>query len=147
MEGVNLTDYPVIRKQDWLEKLITYLNKAQNKPHKWGKHDCCLFAAGAVKAMTGHDYMKDFRGKYHDKESALGALKTIGRGTLYLTLRNRLGNPIQGFPHRGDVAYHVFKEDGPSVGICIGTECQFVGESGLVAVPVKDVSRFFRIAF
>lgn len=135
-----------MRQENWLENLLNYLDEVKDKPHQWGHHDCCLFAAGAVKAMTGHDYMADFRGQYDSKETAQAVLKEKGRGTLYLTIRNRLGNPIQGFPHRGDVAYHVF-EDGPTLGICIGTDCLFVSEAGLVTKAVGEVSRFFRVAF
>ena len=43
-----------------LKKLETFLQKCQGKPFIWGKHDCVIFAADAVKAMTGHDLAKSY---------------------------------------------------------------------------------------
>lgn len=44
----------------------------------WGEHDCALFAAGAVKIMTGKDFAKPYLGKYKSLKGGLGLLKRKG---------------------------------------------------------------------
>lgn len=129
------------RVDDWPNKLNRYIVANRDKPFVWGKSDCVIFVAGAVKEITGVDYMEEFRGKYDSEESAKEALRDLGAGSLYHTLRTKLGNPIpaaQG--KRGDVAY----DDG-AVGLIIGRSAIFVGEGGYVLIPISQVKRAFHI--
>ena len=116
-----------------------------DKPFEWGKHDCCLFAANVVKAMTGEDPMVEFRGKYTDQESAIAALKKYGSVNLYQTMRRKFGNPRR--PRRSYVVYHTSRETGPTLGICLGQTCVFVGQEGtkegLVTLPTAEIKRGF----
>jgi hypothetical protein len=131
-------------KDNWPRLMNQAIESVLDKPFEWGKHDCCLFAAGVVEAMTGEDPMAEFRGKYHDQESALKALKKIGSGSLYHTMRAKFGNPRR--PRRGDVVYHTF-DTGPTLGICVGANSVFVGEEGnhegLVILPTAEMKRGF----
>ncbi len=132
-------------KNNWPRHLTAALEAAMSQPFEWGKHDCCLFAATCVIAMTGVDPMAEFRGEYSDRQTALAALKEISGSTLYNVMRRKFGNPRR--PRRGDVVYHVF-EDGPTLGICDGVLCYFVGEEGeregLVTLPTSEMKRGFR---
>lgn len=134
-----------MRHEDWLERLNAYFDEVYDKPFKWGKYDCCLFAASCVEVMTGFDYMKDERGTYKTEKGAKKALK--GK-TLFANLRAKLGKPIPlAMAQRGDVIYHVF-DTGPAVGICIGQETFFVGrevKEGLVTIPTLECSKAFKI--
>ena len=47
----------------------SYMLECHSRKFKWGVFDCFLFAAGAVQAKTGIDYMADLRG-YGDETSA-----------------------------------------------------------------------------
>lgn len=132
-------------KNNWPRHLTAALEAAMLRPFAWGRHDCCLFAADCVIAMTGDDPMKAFRGKYVDRETALAALKEISGSSLYNVMRKKFGHPRP--PKRGDIVYQVF-EDGPTLGICDGVLCWFVGEEGkregLVSLPTSEIKRGFR---
>lgn len=129
------------------EALMAYVEAVRDRPFEWGKHDCCCFAAGAVEAMTGQNPMAEFLGTYSDQESARAALREIGSGTLYHTLLSKFGRPLHpSRARRGDIAYAV--HDGPTLGICLGQDCAFVGQEGgregLVMLPTLNIKRIFR---
>ena len=134
------------RIRNWPRHLVREIEAANERPFVWGEHDCCMFAANCVKAITGEDLMPEFRGEYSDAESAKTALKEIGSRTLYNTVRSKLGN--QKRPRPGDVVYYVFPT-GPALGICAGQDCYFVGQEGdrqgLVTFPTIEMKRGFRV--
>lgn len=136
-----------MRKENWWDRLSAYLDKVRDKPFKWGEHDCCLFSSNCVEAMTGVDYMSEYRGGYDSQETAWEVLK--GK-TLYMTIKKKLGKPVPlAMAQRGDVVYHVF-HNGPAVGISIGQDALFVGQEekkGLVTHPVLKCSKAFKISF
>lgn len=134
-----------MKKENWKKELIKYLEKCHRKEFSYGLIDCCTFTADAVKAMTGVDFMEEFRGQYKTKQEALSALKNIGSGTLLKTMKDKLG----AFVNRGkfgDVAF-MWGKDGPTLGICLGAESIFIGEDNggaLVKVPNSEL-RFFEV--
>jgi len=50
------------RLPNWKKRLTAYLAEVVDRPFKPGQHDCALFVAGAVQAMTGDDLAKGWRG-------------------------------------------------------------------------------------
>jgi hypothetical protein len=62
------------RVEDWSTALALETNKISGKPHAWGQNDCAIFAANAIRAMTGQDPMKGIRGRY---KTAIGAARVI----------------------------------------------------------------------
>jgi hypothetical protein len=58
------------RLADWPTRLSAYLDARAQEPFTWGTHDCCLFAAGAIEAITGTHPAPHMVGAY---DSALGA--------------------------------------------------------------------------
>lgn len=109
---------------------------------EWGENDCCMFAANWIKSITGIDHMAEFRGQYHDLDSARIALKTIGAGSLYATMRVKFGNPVKrGLV--GDIAYSK-QSEGYTLGICVGEYSLFIGDE---LHKVKNIEcRFFKWA-
>lgn len=94
------------RFEDWPQRLDDFLRAAQGRLFTWGEHDCALFAADAVLAITGEDHAAAFRGRYSTARGALRALKVYGQGTLEATVAARLG-PVVINPRglqRGDIA-------------------------------------------
>lgn len=138
----------IIRAPDWEDRLSTYLDRVSQEPFAWGSHDCALFAASAVKAMSGVDPAAAFRGQYDTREGSALALREIGAGTLLKTVTSWFG----GHKHvsqakRGDIVMR----DRTTLGICVGLYSYFVGEehgqNGLVAIPTAECARAFTVLF
>lgn len=113
------------RLPDWEARLAAYLEPLRTLPFAWGRHDCCTFTAGAVKAMTGVDPMPEFRGRYTTARGSVRALRRIGAGTLASTLSGKFETVDPSLAHRGDI----IMSDG-LLGICLGPFLVAVGSEG-----------------
>lgn len=136
------------RAPDWEERLSVYLDRVIEEPFKWGSHDCALFAAGAVNAMTGTDPAADLRGTYDDRVTAALALKERAAGTLLKTAVAWFGSPKHpAFAQRGDLVM----KDRTTLGVCVGLHSWFVGEEhgqhGLVALPTASCTKAFTLPY
>jgi hypothetical protein len=69
------------RKPTWRSDLHGYLLSVWHKPFVWGEHDCGLFAAGAIEAMTGQNFAAEYRGRYTTLTGGLRLLKDKGFDT------------------------------------------------------------------
>lgn len=58
-----------------------FLLSRANTAFAWGKHDCALFAADGILAMTGVDIAADFRNQYSDEAGAQAAIQRITGGS------------------------------------------------------------------
>ena len=130
-----------MRHDNWPSLLNKYLTDNRNNEWKWGTHDCCTFAAGAVEAITGVDYMEEFRGHYSSEDSSNQALTQIGVGTLYDTLKKKFGPPVHGAKgKRGDVAF----SEG-CCGIVIGKAALFIREDGWGLIYMTQIEHVFQV--
>jgi len=68
---------PLHRLPDWRPRLVSFVNSVRARPFAYGTHDCALFAAGAVEAMTGVDLAKDWRGAYSSLKEGLHVLRNL----------------------------------------------------------------------
>ncbi|GAB5431083.1 MAG: hypothetical protein EpisKO_04530 [Epibacterium sp.] len=66
------------RRPDWHSRLAAYLARVARLPFRPGSHDCVLFAAGAVEAMTGTDLAAEYRGSYRTLKDGQEVLKARG---------------------------------------------------------------------
>jgi hypothetical protein len=91
------------RYPDWPERLAAVLAQHQRTPFVWGEHDCCLFAASVVQALTGVDPAAGWRGTYSTEEQAQALIEEAG-GLLALAT-SALGAPRNNpqLVQRGDV--------------------------------------------
>lgn len=136
------------RKSDWEEKLNDYVSTRLDADFEWGKVDCAMFVAGAVKAMTGTDPARGFHGKYKDEKGARRAIKKIGNAdTLPAMVDDMAPRRAKAMARRGDV---IFTRDG-NLAICWGTVALAVGEDpatgtkGLIRVPPAEWRRAWQI--
>jgi hypothetical protein len=124
----------MIRRSDWEQQLANYLADCAGSEFVWGKLDCALFAAGAVRAMTDFDPAAAFRGKYRSVAGSVRALRLYGEGTLEATIASMFPDRPIGFARRGDLVLHT-----GAVGVCVGDAGMFIGQEGdapgLVRVP------------
>lgn len=125
------------RLPDWRPRLAAYVQDAWRKPFRYGEHDCSLFAAGAVEAMTGVNPAAPLPCRYDTLQGGLEALEAFG------------------FKGPADVAMSLFQRvpkaqaqvgdlvvadmpDGPAVGVVQGPRVYFVGEAGLMTIDLLD---------
>lgn len=130
----------MIRKTTWEEELSDYIASKRDQPFEYGVNDCCMFAAGAVEAMTGENPMEEFVGSYKTLTGSVKALKTIGEGTLEATIDGKFDEVEIGRAQRGDLAFF----DG-SVGVVLGGFAYFVTDEGLERISRDYWDKCWRV--
>lgn len=133
-----------MRLSDWRQRLISYLHAARKKPFVYGQHDCTLFAADAVQAMTGADHGAKYRGKYKTLSGGLRLLKKSGFEDNIAFVASILTECPAIMAQPGDVAV-IDAPDGPALGIVQGESVYAVSQSGLALVPLTAARRAFRV--
>lgn len=130
-----------------------YFVAVARKPFAWGVHDCCLFAANGIQAMTGVDVAEDFRGKYHDEATAFATIKEVTGGTTVEDAAVYVANKYEmaEVPHkfkaqRGDMAL-VKDAGGLVVGLVhlTGRHVLVVGDKQLQMLPLSSIVRVWRV--
>lgn len=66
------------RLPDWPARLARHILDATDRVFEYGVHDCSVFAADGVVAITGRDPIACARGRYHDEKRAAVVLREIG---------------------------------------------------------------------
>lgn len=129
------------RLPDWEPRLSAYLASVADKAYAFGRHDCLLFVAGAVRAVTGHDPGRGHRGKYSTEAGAVRYLKRLGFDSPSDLLDSMFERRTRAFAMRGDIALD--REGIP--GIVIGSEALMIGDGGVVRVPRSDWQRAWAV--
>ncbi len=127
------------RRADWEQRLFQFIQARSGWAFEWGKHDCCLFAADAVIAMTGVDLAEKYRGKYN---SASGA-KRFGRVEALVVKSGLKKLDNKRFARRGDVVLIAGKR--PLLGVCVGAQCVAPGKNQLLHFKMSGASRAWRV--
>ena len=101
---------------------------------EWGTNDCCMFAVGAVKAITGVDYGAGYRYK-----TEKGAAKVLAKaGGVEAIATKCLGESISPlYAQRGDVVSFESGK-GLALGICVGDKIAAMRENGLMFLPMSQ---------
>ena len=126
------------RFSDWQSRLTAYLSVVARQPLAYGVHDCALFAAGAVAAMTGEDIAAPYRGRYSTLRGGLRVLRRDGLDDHVALARARL--PLRGVVNAlpGDVAICT-GTDGLALGIVQGQGVYVLQPSGGIGIlPLTD---------
>lgn len=133
----------ITRRPDWRPRLLDYVRSVARAGFRPGRHDCALFAAGAVKAMTDVDLAADWP-----------AYGTLAEGQRHLAARGYADHvavaaaffdevpPL--FAQVGDIAV-VEGEIDLSLGIVQGAAIYLLARGGLTAVPLTQAQRAFRV--
>ncbi|MTH62114.1 hypothetical protein GL300_23225 [Paracoccus litorisediminis] len=109
----------------------------------YGRHDCALFAAGAVAAMTGTDHARGWRG-YRSRAAGLRKLREAGFEDHIALVASHLEEIHPALAAPGDVAV-VEGEDGPALGIVQGESIYILQREGLGLVSLLAAQRAFRV--
>lgn len=137
------------RFDDWYPRLVAYVSRVRFLPFEYGRHDCALFAAGAVEAMTGNDPAAKLRGKYSTLAGGLRKLRRLGFDNHAEFATSILPEVIEGpaFGQIGDIAALDLGGGAWSLGLVQGSRI-FVTQSdsaGLGTVDLLTASRLFRV--
>jgi hypothetical protein len=141
------------RKPNWEKALDAFLNAHRADPFQYGTWDCCLFAAGAIEAMTGTDIAVDFRGLYTTRQEATAAIAAITGGS---TVRDAAAFCASKFGmaavpklmcRRGDMVLIERGGGDWSMGIVSlnGLDVAVVTENGIEATPIASCASGWRV--
>lgn len=133
------------RHKDWEARLIAYLTGVASKPFAAGQHDCALFTAGAVKAMTGTDHGSAWAGRYRSIRAGVRALKKAGHTDHVALVASLLDEVAPAFALPGDVAVMEGAEGFGALGIVQGEGVYVLTETGMAIQPRSQMLRAFKV--
>lgn len=92
------------RFEDWPGRLYDYALDPANAVFAWGKNDCVMYCANAIRAITGEDPLSGFVDAWSTEDEALAVLDA--RGGLLAAVSGVLGPPMDNvaLAQRGDIA-------------------------------------------
>jgi len=120
-----------------MRALLAVIGEWQTRPLSWA-NNCAVFAADCVKAQSGFDPLHDVR---HLLTSARGFAQVLreGDGSLASVVTQRLGNrTVPRRARRGDIVG--VDRHGLHLGVCMGSTALFLGDDGLIPLPMRAVS-------
>jgi hypothetical protein len=132
-----------MRQKGWQGRLVAYLDTAGRRAFVEGQHDCALFAAGAVAAMTGVDYAADYRGRYSTTRGGLRVLRRAGFADHVALAASHFAETAAPVP--GDLAV-IPSGDGPALGVVQGEHVYLLSPGGMSLAPIAAARRFFRVS-
>lgn len=130
------------RRADWQRRLREYLAERARTPFAWGRHDCALFTAGAVAAMTGTDPARGMRG-YRTAAGGAKKLRAAGHADHVAAARALL--PPADRPRPGDVAVVALADGERALGIVQGTHVYVAAPVGWALVPLEHAIEFLKV--
>lgn len=136
------------RRQDWPERLAELVEARRAEPFRWGAHDCCLFAADAVLALTGRDPAAAWRGRYATEAEAEAVLAEAGSLVETVALACAAAGlpeiPAPAAARRGDLAL-INQGNQPAMGVVLGEAIAAPGPDGLACVPLDRAIRAWAV--
>ena len=133
------------RLPDWRPRLSAYLAATGARAFRPGSHDCALFAAGAVEAMTGMDGAAQWRGAYRSLDDGQLLLQQAGYDDHVALVAAHFPevHPSQGAV--GDLAALPGADGSPALGIIQGASVYVLQPSGVALVNRLLIERAFRV--
>lgn len=141
---MSTTTPDLTRRNDWPEQLDALLRSRAATPFEWGQHDCCLFAADVVLALTGHDPMATLRGRYSNQREAMRLLDSLGGYEAAIT--RLLGPRTSSMLVTVGDQLLIHNAGRPLLAVCNGIGAVAPTPTGLLVLPVVDVICAWRIA-
>jgi hypothetical protein len=138
------------RFPDWQSRLNSYLEARRSAEFHYGGHDCCLFTADAILAMTGTDLAANFRHSYRSRFGAMRRIRSYTSGISVSGVVAALmqehsvpGLPSPAHAQRGDA---VLLRSGETLGlISLQGSLIATSEYGWIDFPLDRALRAWRI--
>lgn len=133
-----------MRLPDWQILFAKFLKENANSKFEWGVHDCCLFSANCVLAITGTDYASSFRGTYSNERDAYRLIKQYGSIEALVTTLTGI-KPVNGrYADVGDIVL-VLQEGRELLAVCNGQTMFAPGANSLITLETKDVLKTWKV--
>lgn len=133
------------RLPDWQPRLRSWLRGIGNRQIEPGRHDCCLFGAGAVEALTGVDLAAPWRGRYTTYRGGFRILRKAGYRDHVDLIARHLDEAVLAEALAGDIAI-VPTDDGDAVGVFQGSAIYVLTSSGRLGfAPVPPMTTIFKV--
>lgn len=131
-----------MRLYDWETRMTAYLARVAREGFAWGRHDCALFAAGAVEALTGIDPAAEWRGRYDSLAGGLRLMREAGFKDHFAAARSwyPASSPAHALP--GDLVVIGADE---ALGVIQGELAYVLTEAGIGLVPVDAASALLAV--
>ena len=129
-----------MRTPTWQADLKAYIKAHQHSEFSYGKHDCALFAAGAVKAVTGKDLADGLRG-YKTLAGGLRRVREKGFDSHVDVFAASLIEIPPLMARVGDIAVM----EGDALGVVQGRSIYVATPKGVGLVPLTGALRAFRV--
>jgi len=130
--------------EDWQVNLRLFFVEHKDYPFTWGTWDCCKFADGAIKAMTGETLIpKSY--VWNDKKSAMRTIRENG-GNLTECVKNlasSAGMVSSNTINFGDLV--CYNKTSAAVGIYDGFGIRAPSDDGVAIVSKSYATEVFRI--
>jgi hypothetical protein len=127
------------RLKDWPSRFAALVESVRARPFAWGSHDCCLWAAAAVQAVTGEDRAETWRGTYVDERGA--ARMALRLGGLPVIAADAGPEIPPALAVAADVGFVRWPDGTHSLAVCSGDAWLCVGEAGLVRLGLDSCLR------
>lgn len=132
------------RYPDWQERLTAYLASVAHRPLEPGVHDCALFAANAVLAMTGTDLAAAWRGRYRTLRGGQRVLRAAGYADHIALAASHFAEMPAAYARPGDLAV-VDGPHGPALTVVQGRGVYVLTPSGLGTLSLLTAKRAFKV--
>lgn len=120
--------------------ISAYIDETEGLAFTYGRHDCLLWAAGAVERLTGVDHAAPYRGRY--------ATLAEGKRLIGTTLLRFVGERLPEIPPAraidGDIAA-VRQGREWAFGVFSGAFVYLPMQRGLGILPRRDAGRAFEV--
>jgi hypothetical protein len=135
----------VTRLPDWRSRLAAWIAAARVQPFAYGRHDCATFAAGAVAAVTGTDWVAALDLRYTTLAGGRRALARRGYADPIAFVRATFPEIPVAFARIGDLAV-LDTAAGPALAVVGGAEVLAPRpDVGLAALPLLTATTAFRV--
>lgn len=138
--------YGLQRTPGWRRRLETYIDSVINDPHEWGKHDCGLFLANCVEAITTVNPVEGLFESYSTPQGAYKQLKRMGFDDYPSLIGDILDEIHPSGVRYGDVI--LLKVDGIigwASGIVIGERSLVLMTERLGSVDTMEAHKAYRV--
>lgn len=139
-----MTRHGFPRLPEWRAHLTAYLGDVARMSFRPGRHDCALFAAGAVEAMTGVHPAPSFVDAYRSLDDGFQLLAQEGFAD-HVAMAAALFEEIPPRDAGAGDLLTVAEPGGMALGVCQGAAVYVLRPSGLGLVDLMGAARGFRV--